>query len=148
MATGPQQTVRQFLEYWLEKVHKKKVRIGTYEDHALILRKHVIPALGHIRLQQLTTRHVQSLYVQKLEEGLSSGRVRLIHAVLHGALKHAVRTNLVNRNVSDAVDLPSKEKHEIQPLAPEQVQEFLERVSGHPLGARLTVALATGYAKR
>jgi integrase len=144
LATGPQQTVKQFLEYWLEKVHKLNIRPGTYEDHALIVQKHLIPALGHLRLQKLTTQQIQSLYTQKSDEGLSSGRVRLIHAVLHGALRHAVRMNLVARNVSDGADLPPVEKHEIQPLTPEQAQLFLQEVGEHRLGALLVVALATG----
>jgi integrase len=144
LATGSQQSVKQFLEYWLEKVHKTNIRVSTYEEYVLIVRKHLVPALGHLRLQKLTAQHVHSLYAQKLEEGLSPARVRVIHAVLHGALKHAVRTDLVARNVSEKVDVPSIEKHEIQPLAPEQAQLLLEKVSEHRLGALLTVALTTG----
>jgi integrase len=147
LATGPQQTVKQFLEYWLEKVHRLNIRPGTYEDHALIVQKHLIPALGHLRLQKLTGHHIQSLYAQKSGEGLSPGRVGLIHAVLHGALSHAVRMNLVARNVSDGVDLPPVEKHEIQPLTPDQAQQLLQKVGELRLGALLTMALATGMRK-
>ena len=144
LATGPQQTVKQLLEYWLEKVHKFHIRVSTYEEYAALIRKHIVPIIGHLRLQKLTAQHIHSLYAQKLEEGLSSARVRGIHAVLHSALKYAVRTNLVARNVSDMVDLPSIEKHEMQPLEPGQAQALLEKVSEHGLGALLTVALATG----
>ena len=144
LATGPEQTVRQWLEYWLEKVHKSHIRVSTYEEYAAIIRKHIVPVVGHLRLQKLTLQHVHSLYAQKLEEGLSPARVKTIHAVLHSALKYAVRANLVARNVSDMVDLPSIEKHEMQPLEPEQAQLLLEKVGEHRLGALLTVALATG----
>ena len=144
LLTGPQQTVKQFLEYWLERVHKLNIRLGTYEDHALIVHKHLIPTLGHLRLQKLTTQHIQLLYTQKSDEGLSPGRVRLIHAVLHGALRHAVRVNLIARNVSEGVDLPPVEKHEIQPLTPEQAQLLLQKVGEHRMGALLAVAIATG----
>ena len=144
LATGPQQTVKQLLEYWLEKVHKFHIRVSTYEEYAALMRKHIVPVIGHLRLQKLTVQHIHSLYAQKLEEGLSSARVRGIHAVLHSALKYAVRTNLVARNVSDMVGLPSIQKHEMQPLEPGQAQALLEKVSEHGLGALLTVALATG----
>ena len=144
LATGPQQTVKQLLEYWLEKVHKSHIRVSTYEEYAALMRKHIVPVIGHLRLQKLTVQHIHSLYAQKLEEGLSSARVRGIHAVLHSALKYAVRTNLVARNVSDMVGLPSIQKHEMQPLEPGQAQALLEKVSEHGLGALLTVALATG----
>src|SRR5215469_4364454 len=72
LVTGPQQTVEQFLEYWLEDVHKTKIRVATYESYRNILNKHLLPALGHIRLQRLTAQHIQSLYAKKQKEGLSS----------------------------------------------------------------------------
>jgi integrase len=110
----------------------------------LIVRKHLIPVLGHIRLQKLAMQHVQSLCVQKLEEGLSVGRVQNIHMVLHGALRYAVRTNLVVRNVSDGVDLPALKKREVKPLEPKQAQVLLQKVGEHRLGSLLTLAVATG----
>src|SRR2546425_3987402 len=86
LATGPQQTVRQFLEYWLEDVYKPKVRLVTYENHRMMIYKHLLPTLGHIRLQKLTVQHVESLCAKKRNEGLSTGTVRHMHAVLHKAL--------------------------------------------------------------
>jgi integrase len=144
LATGPQQTVKQFLEYWLEKVHKPRIRFSTYIQYESVVRRHLVPALGHIRLQKLTPQHIHALYSQKLEEGLSPTTLRGIHTVLHSALRHAVRMDLVARNVSDKVDLPPMERYEIQPLAPEQAQLLLEKVSKHRLGALLTLALTTG----
>ncbi len=51
LATGPQQTVKQFLEQWLEEVHKPAIRIGTYKGYRMYLDNHIIPALGHVQLQ-------------------------------------------------------------------------------------------------
>ena len=75
LLVGPQQTMKDYLEYWLEEVHKSKLRIGTYRSYRGVLNCHLIPGLGHIRLQKLTPQHVQSLYSKKhTEEGLSPGR--------------------------------------------------------------------------
>ena len=84
LATGPQQTVEQFLEYWLEDVHKARIRQGTYVGYRIILDKHLIPGLGHIWLQKLTAQHVQSLYAKKLKEGFTAKRVRDMHMVFVG----------------------------------------------------------------
>jgi integrase len=73
LATGPQQTVKQYLEYWLEDVHKAKVRLGTYEAYRVILNKHLIPELGNIRLQKLTAQHIQKLYAKKQKEVFQQG---------------------------------------------------------------------------
>jgi len=145
LLVGPQQTMKDYLEYWLEEVHKSKLRIGTYRSYRGVLNCHLIPGLGHIRLQKLTPQHVQSLYSKKhTEEGLSPGRIRVIHIVLHKALNHAVRVNLVARNVCDQVELPREERHEGLALTPEQAQQLLQKVREHRLDALLTLALTTG----
>ena len=144
LATGPQQTVKQFLEYWLEDVYKAKVRLVTYENHRMMIYKHLLPTLGHIRLQKLTVQHVESLCAKKRNEGLSTGTVRHIHAVLHKALAYAKRIKLVGSNVCDDVELSGYERHEAQLLTPEQAQMLLQKVREHHLEALLTLALATG----
>ncbi|MBO0793341.1 MAG: site-specific integrase, partial [Ktedonobacteraceae bacterium] len=52
LATGPQQKLRDYLEYWLEEVHKPTLRESTYDNYRSILDKHIFPALGHIQLQK------------------------------------------------------------------------------------------------
>src|SRR6266571_1181481 len=54
LATGPQQTVRQFLVYWLEDVHKPAVRLSTYVMYRTIVNKYLTPGLGHYQVQKLT----------------------------------------------------------------------------------------------
>jgi integrase len=147
LATGPQQTVKQYLEYWLEDVHKAKVRHGTYDAYRTILNLHLIPELGNIKLQKLTTQLVQSFYAKKQKQGYSASRVRAIHAVLHRSLEHAMRIKLVGSNVCDGVELPRSEQHEIQPLTPEQARLLLKKVQEHDLEALLTLALTTGMRK-
>jgi len=138
LATGPQQTVKQFLEYWLEDVHKLKIRVGTYEVYRGILDKHLIPGLGHMKLQKLTTQQVQTFYAKKLKEGLSSQRVQTIHVVLHKALDHAKRIKLIGSNVCDDVEaLPRQAQLEMQPLTPEQAHTLLQKVREHRLEACL-----------
>ena len=96
LLTGPQQTLKMYLEQWLEQAHKlSTIRTSTYNTYRIVVYKHVIPLLGHIQLQRLTPQQIQSFYAKKLDEGLSAKRVRGSHAVLHRALENAVKWNLV-----------------------------------------------------
>src|SRR5579883_2027977 len=58
LATGPQQTVRQYLEYWLEEVHKPTIKISTYVKYQKLIKGYIIPALGEVKLEKLTPQHV------------------------------------------------------------------------------------------
>jgi len=144
LSTGPQQTMKQFLEQWLEEVHKPSIRIGTYKGYRGYLDKHILPALGHIPIQKLTPQHIQAFYSRKQQEGLSAKSVNNIHGMLHKALDHAVRWGLAPRNVCDAVSLPKQSRHETQPLTEKQARQLLVAARGHSLEGLLTLAVTTG----
>jgi integrase len=144
LVTGPQQTVAQYLEYWLEEVHKSNLKTSTYVKYQKVIRTYINPALGHLKLDKLTPQHVKSLYNKKLKDGLSPKSIHHIHGVLHKALDNAVKWNYVSRNVCEVVSPPRLVKPEMQALTMEQARKLLEHVRGHRLEVLLTLALTTG----
>jgi integrase len=96
LATGPKQTVKTYLEHWMEDVHKPSIRASSYRKQSVLLNRHILPAIGHLQLQKLTAQQVQAFYSHKLKEGLSVSMVRGMHALLHKALDQAVRWEDVN----------------------------------------------------
>ena len=142
--TEKDQTVRQHFEHWLE-VHKSKIRFSSYLRYRVTLDKHIFPALGHLSLQQLSARDIDTLYVRKLEEGLAPATIEVIHRVIKMALKQAVRWRLITRNVCEDVTPPREtQSHERQIVTPEQAQQLLAAAKGHRLEAMITLTLATG----
>lgn len=143
IVTKPNQTVAQYLDYWLG-VYKQSIRPRSYERYEQIIRLHIVPILGRLRLDKLLPQQVQSLYAQKQEEGLSANTVVTIHHMLHRALKSAVRWGVVSHNVCESVEVPRKVPYRIQPLTLEQTQALLGAVRGHPNEALFVLAVATG----
>jgi integrase len=144
MVTRARQNTGQFLEHWLERVHKPTIRESSYIRYRTILDQHLLPALGPIQLQKLTPEHIETLYERKQKEGLSARTIRTLHVVLHRALETAVRRRYIARNVCDDVSLPRLSRHEIRPLTGEQAHRLLASARGHRLECLLMVALATG----
>ncbi len=147
LALGPQQTMEHFLEYWLEEVHRNTIRTSSYVEYRRDLDNHILPALGHVRLQKLTIQQVESFYARMAKEGLSAKTISGIHGVLRKALAHAVYLNLISRNVCDIVkkSLPRKARREVRTLTKEQAQALLEHLRGcYQLEALFTLALITG----
>jgi len=143
LITAPQQTLKDYLEYWLEDVHKMNIRVSTYVKYKKLL-KHILPTLGQTMLQKLTPQQVQKLYANKLKEGLSPKMVVNIHGVLHKALDNAVKWGLVAKNVCDLVSPPRLPKIEQQVLTLEQAHTLFEHVKKHRLEVVLMLALTTG----
>jgi len=139
----PKQTVEQFLANWLT-AHNPSVRPRTTERYEGFVRLHVIPVIGRVRLDKLSAQHIQTLYAQKLEEGLSPTTVNTLHMMLHKALKDAVRWGLVARNVCDLVSPPRRAHYEFKSLTKEQAQQLLTSLHGHNMEALFVLALTTG----
>ena len=101
------------------------------------IEQHIIPAIGDIPLNKLTTRDLQKFYndlqsngrlrkVQKKEKpGLSNSTVRGIHMMLHNALDRAVKEKLILSNPTENCIIPKIEKQEMKILHPDHISAYL-----------------------
>lgn len=104
-----------------------------------------MPHIGNLKLKDIRPEHLKQLYNQKKEEGLSTSKIKHIHTILHSALKQAVKSGLLPRNVSEAVTLPkSKKKETIKVLTLEEERRFLEALEVERLKPAFVLALTTG----
>ena len=136
--------IGEYLDRWLVDSVLDTVRPTTYERYEQIVRIHVRPAIGSVKLKNLTPVHVRGLYREKLEAGLSARTVQYIHVTLHKALKQAVQDGLIPRNTTEAVKPPQVRREEIRPLSAEQVKVLLETACGDRLEALFVLAIHTG----
>ena len=143
LATGPNQTVKQYLEYWLE-VRQSTVKASTFISNRSHLGNRVIPILGHIKLQKITGDHIQSLYTHLLKDGLLPNTVRLIHTMLFTAFKDAIKWKRMSRNPCKDATPPRQETHEIAFITPEQARQLVEAARETPLECLITLAITTG----
>jgi integrase len=134
----------EYLDTWLERTAKGRVRAQTYKGYEVNVRVHLKPALGHWPLNRLEPMHVQDLIDEKLRQGLSPKSIRYMHGILRNALNQAVRWNYVQRNPAALVDGPRVEQQEIQPFTRVDAQRFLQAIKGDRLEALYSVALTMG----
>src|SRR5215218_3803024 len=99
-------TVGEYLERWLADSVKGSVKEATYANYGHFARKHICPALGRLKLKNLTPAHVRSFYGEKSRSGLSAATVKKMHVVLHRALSQAVTDGLIPRNAAHGVRTP------------------------------------------
>jgi integrase len=137
-------TVGDYLDRWLSNSVKDTVRERTYERYEEILRLHVKPALGRLKLRALTPAHVQDFYRDRLDNGFSPATVQKIHVILHKALSQAVSWSLVPRNASEAVRAPRPAPKEMRPLSPDGARRLLDTAEGDRLEALYVLAIHTG----
>ena len=84
------QTVGGFLEVWLKDSVARKVRPKTLQRYQEIVRLHLAPRLGRIRLAKLTPAHVERMMNDALAQGASPRSACHHRAVLRTALNVAM----------------------------------------------------------
>ncbi len=136
-------TVGDYLDRWLSDSVKGMVRASTYERHEGIVRTHLKPTLGRIKVKNLTLTHVRGLHREKLDSGLAPATVRKVHSTLHKALSQAVSDGLIPRNAA-AVKAPRPDPEEIHPLSAEEANALLKASRDERFEALYVLAITTG----
>jgi len=138
------QTLGPYLDQWLTVVVKPGVRAKTHHSYAQLVRLHLTPSLGHLRLARLEPVHVETFLEEKRKAGLSPRTCQYLRAVLRRALGRALKHGLVARNAAALADPPRGVRTIVQSLAPQQARVFLAAVSEHRLYPLLAVGLGLG----
>jgi integrase len=128
---------------WLPVV-QPRLRPGTWVEYRRKAETHLIPAIGHVPLQQLTTAMLNALYQQLLDRGVGPRTVQYVHATIRKALNDAVRWGLLVRNPALHAAAPLPPRTQMRTWSAAELRWFLEFVAGDRLSAAWQLAALTG----
>ena len=135
-----------FLVQWLE-IAKSTVKLTTYSSYKGLSESQIIPyfrSLG-VTLGDLKAVHIQSFYQKQLER-VKPNTVIHYHAIIHRALKYAVKTDLIDVNPADKVDRPKKNEFTGNFYSREEMNALFDAVRGNKI--EIPVMLAAFYGLR
>lgn len=136
----------EFMDEWLRS-KQQSIAPSTYGSYEKIIRLHIKPGLGYLKLHQVSAPRVQAFYNDlSQEKDLSPAYVRQIHSVLRQALAKARAWRLIERNPADTdlIDLPKREEKDYRIFALDEVARFFETTVGDRFYALWVVLLTTG----
>ncbi len=149
-------TVAEWCRLWFETYSKPNIRYNTAKGYEGIIEHHIIPAIGAIKLRQLSSIHIQRMYNETKENGrmprgakqndkpLSNTFVRRVHAVLQAALKQAVKERLIPYNPCENCRIPPKDKKEMTILPPEKIGRYLQEAEKYGVLPMFYLELSSG----
>jgi integrase len=151
-------TVESWIKLWYEVYAEPRLREKTKDYYLNYINNHIIPRLGDIKLDKLTTIQVQKFYndlqkngrIQRYEhiklkdKGLSVRVVRGIHTLLNNCLEQAVSERLILTNPAKGCKLPKLEKKEMKILPQEKIGPYLAEAENRGLLAAYYLELTTG----
>lgn len=114
---------------WLHEVDRRQR--GTTWDRYRSRLNRVLPAMGSLRLHEVTTGKVDR-YLESLEQRLKPNTVRGYRSVLHGVMGYAVRMDAISSNpVSQAAPIRGRGK-EARALTREEREDLLAKADADP----------------
>ena len=137
-----------FADYLLEwrEIAKGRLAVATYSSYAAMIKKPVGPYFRqrNLTLRELEARHLQMFYSEMLRK-VKPNTVIHYHAIIHSALKYAVKTDMLVQNVADKVDRPKKNSFQPVFLSAEEMQKMFEALRGTKLELPVLVAAFYGF---
>ena len=151
-------TVESWIKLWYETYAEPRIREKTKAYYRNYIDNHIIPGLGKIPLEELTTIQIQKFYndlqkngrvqryqhIELKDKGLSVRVVRGIHTLLSNCLEQAVTERLILVNPAKGCRLPKLEKKEMKILPQEKIGPYLMEADKRGLLAAFYLELTTG----
>ena len=134
-----------YLLEWLE-IAKGRLAVATYSSYAAMIKMPVGPYFRqrNLTLRELEARHLQMFYSEMLRK-VKPNTVIHYHAIIHSALKYAVKTDMLIQNVADKVDRPRKNSFQPVFLSAEEMQKMFEALRGTKLELPVLVTAFYGF---
>lgn len=153
MVENEETTVEDWVKIYLEVYRKgnEKIRANTlytYESYAV---NHIYPHLGHIRLNKLTTNHIQRFYNHLYKNGKLNSKggrspktVDRIHALISGSLNKAIDAGILSKNVAKGTDRMEYEENTIPPFKVEGVRKIMKYAKDEWIYPAIVLDVYTG----
>ena len=151
-------TVSSWMKMWYEVYAEPRIRPNTKAYYTNYIENHIIPGIGSVPLDKLTTIQIQRFYNNLQKSGrvqrknfpplkdasLSPRVVRGVHTLLHNCLEQAVAERLLLANPAQGCKLPQLEKREMKILPQEKIGMYLAEAERRGLLAAFYLELTTG----
>ena len=135
-----------YLVQWME-IARSTLKPNTAAGYASMIQNPIAPYFQQrgITLGGLQAVDIQMFYTDQLKR-VSANTVIHYHAIIHRALKYAVKTDLIDVNPADKVERPRKDRFTASFYDGNEVNRLFQAARGTPL--ELPVMLAAFYGLR
>lgn len=114
-------TLKEFSEMWRTNWLEKEVSENTISLRLSSLKNHIIPVIGHLRMNKITTLMLLDLMDNLTRKDGREGELSVstkqeVHKVLVSVFKRAIDWNILKENPMDQVHMPSEKRTQNQDL--------------------------------
>jgi len=137
-------TFASFVDEWREKYAKKKLAPLTLETYLSLLTQHVIPVIGHMRIDTIKPMHLVTLLAEMSRKdgrgkSLSARTQQYVYDVMNNIFQRSVDWKIIPESPLSGIERPRVEKKEPQYYDEEEARQVIAALSKEPLMWRLLI---------
>ncbi len=127
-------TFGEYAKRWIETTVPATCKASTLRDYKDILRIHVLPVFGDLKVTDITRGMVKDFLLGKINEGYAASTVTHLKNVVSGVLNRAVDDEVIPANPAKSLGRlfkPKDRKATMDPLTGEELGKLLDTVKAH-----------------
>jgi integrase len=139
-------TVRVLIDEWIA-VRSLEWEASTARQVRQMMDAYVVPSIGDVRIGQLTTRHIERLFVDlknRKPKPLGNNTIRGIRADLVGMATWGVERGVLTENIVKRATVPAAAPVDREPLSEAHTQALVRGIMAGPHEALILFILYTG----
>ena len=137
-------TLAQYLDTWFAEFIEPTQKPYTVTTYRGVIKNHLKPNLGAVRLCDLTTEQVQKMVRKLVKAKLAPKTIKNIMTVLNSALEQAVKAQTLQRNPAKYAKIPAVRVKEIHTFTIQEIADFVDAAQDSPYYAPLMCCLFLG----
>ena len=133
---------RDWAEEWMETYKRSTVSAETYQSYGYVIKNHIIPEIGHLKIASIKPIHVQKM-TNKLN-GMSNHLINRVIQLTWSIFDAAEANSLVLYNPAKRIKKPNGVKRERRAITEKERFYTLELSKTHPAGIMVKLSLFCG----
>ena len=144
-------TFKDFVKRWKTDYAETNLEAKTLYRYEYYLKDNIIPAIGHLKLEQIKPLHLLDLYKKMGQDGArkdgktggySPKTIRHTHTLIRSILEKAVKWQMLAQNPASRVEPPKVQEKEVGFYSDEETIRLMELLQHEPTKYRAITMLA------
>lgn len=137
-------TVSEVATYWIRYLENKDIKYNTLRGYKVNVNNHIIPSIGNIYIQKLTSYNINDMIDDLKKKGLGSTSIRYVLRNLNGIIEFSIKRQWLYKSPMLEVDMPRTEPFKSQPYSEEELKKLLDTSKGTDLEYIVLIESETG----
>ena len=136
-------TLQEWMQHWMENELLGSVKVSSYQTYRMQIHKHILPALGHLFLTQMTPVLIYEFTEKLCASGLATSTVRSVFRLLSAAMRFALDEGVIRKNPCRKLKIRQGDPIEQRVLSRSE-QGKVRRAAGECRDLSVLLSLYTG----